>query len=133
MKIHNILITGAGGYIGRQLVSNLANHGNHVGQIVAMDIQPMPIEDRLLNVEYVIEDIRSPLLTEILESWNIDTVIHLAAIVNPGKHSNRKYEYSVDVLGTKNLLDACLAKEVKRFIITSSGACLLYTSDAADE
>jgi UDP-glucose 4-epimerase len=35
-------------------------------------------------------------------------VVHLASIVTPGKKSNREFEYSVDVDGTRNLLEACL-------------------------
>jgi UDP-glucose 4-epimerase len=53
-------------------------------------------------------------------------VVHLASIVTPGKKSNRNFEYSVDVIGTKNILSACLEAKVKRIIISSSGAAYGY-------
>ena len=59
----------------------------------------------------------------------IDTVVHLAAIVTPGPQSNRELEYSVDVLGTRNVLDACVASGVRRIIVTSSGAAYGYHAD----
>ncbi len=55
--------------------------------------------------------------------------MHLASIVTPGKHSNREFEYAVDVLGTENVLKACLAAGVKKIIVTSSGAAYGYHPD----
>jgi UDP-glucose 4-epimerase len=59
----------------------------------------------------------------------VDTVVHLAAIVTPGPKSNRELEYSVDVLGTRNVLEACLAAGVRKIIVTSSGAAYGYYAD----
>jgi len=56
-------------------------------------------------------------------------VVHLASIVTPGKHSNREFEYSVDVLGTENVLKACLAAGIGKIIVTSSGAAYGYHAD----
>ena len=58
-----------------------------------------------------------------------DTVVHLAAIVTPGKHGNREFEYSVDVPGTENVLKACLAAGVRKIIVSSSGAAYGYHPD----
>jgi UDP-glucose 4-epimerase len=56
-------------------------------------------------------------------------VVHLAAIVTPGRAANRQLEYEVDVLGTRNVLDACLAAGVRKLIYTSSGAAYGYHAD----
>ncbi|MFO1296160.1 MAG: NAD-dependent epimerase/dehydratase family protein [Rubrivivax sp.] len=55
--------------------------------------------------------------------------MHLAAIVTPGPGSNREFEYSVDVLGTRNVLQACVATGVRRLVVTSSGAAYGYHAD----
>ena len=45
------------------------------------------------------------------------------------RKSNREFEYSVDVLGTKNVLEACVATGVGRIVVTSSGAAYGYYAD----
>ncbi len=128
---HRVLITGAAGYLGSTLVASLARRGpsGGVAAIVASDVRETPPEKRLPGVEYAAMDIRAPGLAELLEQHAIDTVVHLAAIVTPGPKSNRDLEYSVDVLGTKNVLEACVASGVRKFIVTSSGAAYGYYPD----
>jgi UDP-glucose 4-epimerase len=55
--------------------------------------------------------------------------VHLASIVTPGKDSSREFEYSVDVEGTENVLNACLAAGVGRIVVSSSGAAYGYHAD----
>lgn len=55
--------------------------------------------------------------------------VHLASIVTPGKGSSREFEYSVDVLGSKNVLAACVATGVKHIVVSSSGAAYGYHAD----
>ena len=59
----------------------------------------------------------------------MDTIVHLATIVTPPKGSSRDLEYSVDVLGTQNVLNACIQNDVKQLIVTSSGAAYGYYAD----
>ncbi len=72
---------------------------------------------------------RDPSLADILAHHRIDTVVHLAAIVTPGPKSNRELEYSVDVLGTRNVLDCCVAAGAGKIVVTSSGAAYGYHAD----
>jgi UDP-glucose 4-epimerase len=80
-------------------------------------------------VDYLTMDICSPELGPAFEKFGVDGVVHLAAVVTPGKKSNRQLEYNVDVLGTENVLKACLKGGVKRIIYTSSGAAYGYHAD----
>ena len=125
---NNILITGAGGYIGSMLVKQLAA-GQQPASIIAMDVKEIPEESRMRGVEYVREDIRSEDLAAMIVQHKIHTVVHLAAIVTPTANSTREFEYSVDVLGTKNLMEACVCAGVTRVIVTSSGAAYGYHAD----
>lgn len=124
-----VLITGAGGYLGTQVLATLASGKTAVGRIVAMDVRDVPMPRRLPGVEYVRADVRTSELAELFKSRMPDVVVHLASIVTPGRHSNREFEYSVDVLGTENVLKACLAAGVKKIIVTSSGAAYGYHPD----
>ena len=64
-----------------------------------------------------------------LHDLAIDTVVHLASIVTPGKKNDREFEYSVDVLGTENLLKSCRAARVRKLVVSSSGAAYGYHAD----
>lgn len=127
-----VLITGAGGYIGRLLVQRLAADRAGLDTIVATDIRNPPDADRHSGVEYETLDVRDPSLVEILRTYSVDTVVHLAAIVTPGRDSDHDLEYSVDVVGTKNVLQCCHNAGVKHFVYTSSGAAYGYHADNAD-
>ncbi|MCJ7452295.1 MAG: NAD-dependent epimerase/dehydratase family protein, partial [Steroidobacteraceae bacterium] len=149
MSGHRVLVTGAAGYLGSTLVGSLAQRlpaaGWPAGQlgdadgrctsdrgieyIVATDVRETPEADRLPGVEYGVMDVRDRALAETLRQHAIDTVVHLAAIVTPGPKSNRELEYSVDVLGTRNVLEACVTAGVERIVVTSSGAAYGYHAD----
>jgi len=127
----NILITGGTGYLGSLLVKKLIqlNKENEFnGRIFVGDIR----ESHTVETDgfhYIKMDVRAPNVVELMMEHEIDTVVHLASIVTPGKKSNREFEYAVDVLGTENVLKACVTNKVKRIIVTSSGAAYGYHAD----
>ena len=130
MGAPRVLVTGAAGYLGSQLVAALAaDPARKPAVLVAMDVRAVPPEQRLPDVAYETADIRAPGLDAMLARHAIDTVVHLASIVTPGKDSKREFEYSVDVLGTENLLKACVAARVGKIVVSSSGAAYGYHAD----
>ncbi|MFQ5666262.1 MAG: NAD-dependent epimerase/dehydratase family protein, partial [Candidatus Binatia bacterium] len=68
-------------------------------------------------------------LSELIRGYAVDTVVHLAAVVTPGRKSSAELEYAIDVLGTENVLNACVRAGVRRLVYTSSGAAYGYHPD----
>ncbi len=126
-----VLVTGGGGYLGRQVVAALGAQleADARRRVVSLDVRETPKADRLAGVDYAAADIRDPGLAALLREHRIDTVVHLAAIVTPGGKSNREFEYQVDVEGTRNILQACVASGVRHVVISSSGAAYGYHPD----
>ncbi len=129
-----VLVTGAAGYLGGALLEALAPRlgDGAIAALVATDVREVGAERRRPGVDYAVIDVRDPALGDVLRSHAIDTVVHLAAIVTPGPASNRALEYSVDVDGTRNVLEGCLAAGVRRIVVTSSGAAYGYHADNPD-
>ena len=125
MNARCVLVTGASGYLGSQVVAALAARADVA--TVALDVRE-PAR-RLAGVAYETADIRAAEVDGLIARHAPQVVVHLASIVTPGKDSNREFEYSVDVGGTRNLLEACVRHGVRRIIVTSSGAAYGYYAD----
>lgn len=128
-RLPNVLITGANGYLGRQVLSALRQQRERIGQIVALDLREPRPDEWFPDVTYLGEDIRTPRLAEVMQAHRIDVVVHLAAIVNPAPHMTREFLYDVEVNGTRNILEACISGGVRKIIVTSSGAAYGYHPD----
>ena len=124
-----VLVTGGNGYLGHQVVAALAGLGGEVDAVVSLDLRAAPPERSVPGVLQASADIRDADLAALLRAHRIDTVVHLAAIVTPGRHSNRELEYQVDVAGTRKVLQACVDAGVKRLVVSSSGAAYGYHAD----
>jgi UDP-glucose 4-epimerase len=97
--------------------------------VAASDVREVPQSKRVAGVEYVLHDVRTAGLAPVLAQRGIDTVVHLAAIVTPGAKPDRALEYAVDVVGSRNVLEACASTGVRQVIVTSSGAAYGYHAD----
>lgn len=120
-----VLVTGSSGYLGSQVITRLSARPDL--RSIALDLRE-PVQ-RLPGVTYEQADIRAAEVDAIIARHRPQVVVHLASIVTPGKKSNREFEYSVDVEGTRNLLEACVRHEVRRIIVSSSGAAYGYHAD----
>ena len=114
-RARSVLVTGASGLVGRQVVARLAalaQAGDSVRSVVALDLREPPPSARVAGVEYVEGDVRDPALEKELATRDVDSIVHLAAVVTPGPDSSRELEYSIDVLGTENVIECVPSSSV---------------------
>lgn len=123
-----VLITGGGGFLGTHVATALARHPD-VSLIVSGDVR-VPTEPRDGIVDERLDVTDASALEPLLRAHDIDTVVHLAAIVNPGHDTAQ--EYRVDVDGSANVLAACARAGVARIVVSSSGAAYGYHEDAPE-
>lgn len=124
----NILVTGAGGFLGRYIVKLLQARGHNVIGLGRTKHQDL-IDNGVRWIQADIRDKKS--LNSALK--NIDSVFHCASKVAMwGEWS--EFE-SINIHGTENLLNACLENNVKKFIYTSTPSVVFGQSsiDGGDE
>lgn len=125
-----VYVTGGNGFLGHSVVRGLVGAWDEVDLVVSADLLDPAPEHRVDGVIYAKADVTDPqvISDQILDN-EIDTVVHLASIVNPGKSTTVEQEYAVDVTGSKNVLEACVRHGVKRIVVSSSGAAYGYHAD----
>jgi UDP-glucose 4-epimerase len=124
-----VLVTGAAGYVGRLCVTALAQRLDELSVLVALDWTEFDASERIDGVVYEQSDICDHALKDLFRRHGIDTVVHLASIIRAPKGAPADLAYRVDVLGTKNILEACEDSSATRLIVTSSGAAYGYHPD----
>ena len=124
VKTNNILITGGAGYIGSHIVEELVKTKSN---IIILD-NLITGYKKLINkkAKFINEDIKNKInLTKIINDYQIDSIIHLAAYLNLSEaEKNKKKYYRNNVEGTLNLVHACQNSTVKNIIFSSS--CSVY-------
>ena len=121
-----VLVTGGAGFLGSHVAAALASRDD-VELVIAGDVRQLanlPEGVQFAQCDVTNEGSIAPLLRD----HKIDTVVHLAAIVNPGRDVS--LEYRVDVEGTANVLAACVDAGVRRIVVSSSGAAYGYYADS---
>jgi FlaA1/EpsC-like NDP-sugar epimerase len=124
-----VLVTGAGGSIGSEITKLLASHG--VKEYFALDIDGNALHRLQLelgstalfdNKRFILCDIRlQSSIEDVISTYKPTTVIHAAA----QKHLSALERFPVEgfqanVVGTLNVLNACINADVKRFINVST-------------
>ena len=127
-----ILITGAAGYIGQQLLADLAVQQPQ-WTLFAADIRAIPANLLRANVQALQLDISQPAaVLKAVAECQPQAIVHLASVVSPPPGMSEATLHAIDVQGTRAIVDAAVANRVEQLIITSSGAAYGYYPENAE-
>lgn len=118
-----ILITGGAGFIGSNLATYLLGKKH---QVVVVDnlrfgyLENLPNKDTA-NFQFIEMDIRDKRIEKVIK--NVDIIFHLAGMNSLSACQNDPTEtFSVNVIGTTNVLETARKYNIRRVIFSSSSA-----------
>ena len=118
-----VVITGGAGFIGSTLADALVAAGHRV--TVIDDLSRGRRDQVPAGAELHILDITAEDIGPVLESVRPEVVFHQAAQIDVRRSvSEPLVDTSINVLGTVNLLQACVGAGVRRLVFASSGGAI---------
>ncbi|WP_376792611.1 NAD-dependent epimerase/dehydratase family protein [Thermoflexus sp.] len=110
-----VLLTGGAGFFGFHMANKLLQHGH---EVVLLDIADYIVEDYIGPVSFNKGDVRDRAMVDRMMR-GVDAVIHAAAALPLWP---RQEIFSVNVEGTRTVLESALAHGVRRVVFISSTA-----------
>lgn len=123
-----VVVTGGSGFLGRHIVEQLKK-SNEYDAIRVMDIRVPEEGDRVTGVDYVGCDLRKQEQVDEAIS-GASAVIHTATAAPTGANAyNHRLMESVNVDGTKHVIESCWKYGVKALVYTSSASVVFDGKD----
>jgi nucleoside-diphosphate-sugar epimerase len=117
-----VVVTGASGWLGQNLVRTLVPQRERVRCLVPADDEASPLALLSPAVEVVVGDVRDPATADrLFEGVGAEAaVFHAAAVIHPTS-STREF-FDVNVGGTQNMVDRARRSGAARFVHVSSNS-----------
>ena len=123
MTNKKVLITGGAGFIGSHIADRLIDEGYEV--IVVDNLSSGREKNVNKRAGFYKTDIQDAQLEAIFQKEKPDYVCHHAAQIDVRRSvSDPIFDASVNVLGTINILQNCIAHKVKKIVFASSGGAI---------
>ena len=118
----NIFITGITGFLGAHLAKELLIQGKNVIGL-EHDMKVSHLDDFGIrdNITIITGDLRTVDFDRIFLEYNIDTIFHLGGVtIVSTANQLPEYTFSVNIMGTIRLFDACVGKNIKSIMVAST-------------
>lgn len=121
-EMKKILVTGGGGFVGKAIVTMALEQGKECF-VIGRNHYP---EVEKLGAKCIAGDLRDKDFT-LKAINNVDTVFHVAALA--GIWGDWSEYYSINVLGTKNVIEACRKNTINNLVYTSTPSVVFNRKD----
>ena len=120
----NILVTGGAGYIGSHFVDYLIKSGYY--PVIIDNLSRGHRESVNDNIQFEVIDLLDfTTLNKFIKENKFDAVVHFAAFAYVGESVEKpEVYYQNNVIGSYNLIRACVESGIKNFIFSST--CSIY-------
>jgi len=128
--MENILVTGACGQIGSELVARLRElYGKRA--VIATDVKRPSQFLKGLDGFMYLDVLNKQAISQIVVEHDIKTIFHMAAILSAVGEKNPQLAFRVNINGLENVLEVAVEQGVKKVIMPSSIA--VFGPDAPKE
>ncbi len=115
-----ILVTGAAGQIGSELVPALRERHGGENVIAAGHRTALPADVQESGPSIKLDVTSAAEVMKAVGELGIETIYHMSSILSALAESNRQIAYAVNIKGTYNILEAAVSHNVGQVIIPSS-------------
>ncbi|HCK14553.1 TPA: UDP-glucose 4-epimerase, partial [Candidatus Poribacteria bacterium] len=120
IEMGNILVTGAAGQIGSELVPALREEYTNDTVIAGWNKTPLS-EDILETGPNVVLDVTDfNALEKIVRDFKVDTIFHMSSILSATAETIRTTAHDVNINGTFNILECAYLNGLEKVILPSS-------------
>ena len=112
-----VLVTGAGGQIGSELVLSLRKIYKHV---IATDLKEPSPEMKDIGEFMRLDVLYKNGLLDCVKRFNVKQIYHLAAILSATGEKNPEMAWRINMKGLRNILDVCTEAGVKKLFFPST-------------
>ena len=118
--MNNVLVTGGAGFIGSHVAEELIRCGSRV--VVLDDLSGGFVDNVPPGARFIAGSINdTELVQQLFESERFDCVYHLAAYAAEGlSHFIKRFNYTNNLIGSANLMNAAINTGTRCFVFTSS-------------
>ena len=118
--MQRILVTGAAGQIGSELVPELRKRYGNENVVAAGHHTPLPLDIRRAGPCTTLDVSDREQVDGAIKVYEIDTIYHLSSILSALAEQRRQAAYRVNIQGLYNVLEAAVESDLERVIIPSS-------------